>query len=124
MASACSVPSSPSPSTTSRVFPFARAAANSSPPATRAPSGDVADYTAPYYVASVVTGATIVNKQMLAVAFSFAPGEATTTFSQSVPSTVIRLDNGKKPNESGLLVGLQLTREQLDYNKKSGRFAP
>ncbi|HXC55351.1 MAG TPA: hypothetical protein VNU97_08660 [Rhizomicrobium sp.] len=92
--------------------------------ATRAPSGDGANYTAPFYVASLLTGTTIVGKQILATAFSFAPGEATTTFTQNVPSTVIKFDNGRKPYEYGLLVGLQITREQLDYNKKTGRYTP
>jgi hypothetical protein len=40
-------------------------------------------------------------------------------------STVpVRLDNGKKPYDYGILAGLQMTQAQLDYNKKMGRFAP
>lgn len=91
--------------------------------ATRAPSGDAANYTVPFYVASLVNGSTVIKKQILAVAFSFAPGEASVAFSQNIPSTVIHLDNGKKPYEYSLLTGLQLTREQLDFDKKTGRYA-
>jgi hypothetical protein len=92
--------------------------------ATRAPTGEAANYTVPFFIASVLTGTTIVNKQMHAAVFSFAPGEASTTFTQNVPSTVVKFDNGRKPYEYGLLVGLQLTREQLDYIKKTGRYTP
>lgn len=92
--------------------------------ATRAPNGDAPHYAAPFYVASVLNGTTILKKTMLATTFTFNPGEATITFSENVPSTLIKFDNGKKPYEYGLLVGLQLTREQLDYAKTHGRYAP
>lgn len=92
--------------------------------ATRSPSGDASHYAAPFYIASVLNGTAIQNKTMLATAFTFEPGQATITFSENVPSTVVKFDNGKKPYEYGLLVGLQLTREQLDYIKNHGRFAP
>jgi hypothetical protein len=75
----------------------------------------------PYYLASVLNGATILNKQILATPFSFAPGEASTTFTANIPSYVIKFANGKKPYEYGILAGIQLTREQLQYaNKRSG----
>lgn len=92
--------------------------------ATRAPSGDAANFTAPYYVASLLDGMTILDKKMLATAFTFAPGQSSVVFTETVPSTVIKFENGKKPYQYSLLVGLQLTREQLDYSKSHGRFAP
>jgi len=92
--------------------------------ATRAPSGDVANFAAPYYVASLLDGASILDKKMLATAFAFEPGQSTITFTETVPSVLIKLDNGKKPYQYSLLVGLQLTREQLDYAKNHGRFTP
>jgi hypothetical protein len=92
--------------------------------AVRAPTGGVANFTAPYYIASVLDGSNILDKKILATAFSFQPGEATITFTETVPSVLIKLENGKKPYEYSLLVGLQLTREQLDYTRKHGRYAP
>ena len=92
--------------------------------ATRPPSGEAENFTAPYYVASVLDGKTILNKSIKAVAFSFAPGESTVTFSQNVPSFPNRMQNGVKPYQYSLLAGLQLTREQLNYLKNSGRLAP
>ncbi len=88
--------------------------------ARRAPSGDASDYTVPYYIASVLNGATILDKHIYATAFSFQPGAATATFTAEIPSTVTHLANGKKPWEYGVLAGLQLTREQLDYLKAHG----
>ncbi len=37
---------------------------------------------------------------------------------------MIHFENGKKPYEYGLIVGLQLTREQLDYANAHLRYAP
>jgi len=88
--------------------------------ARRAPNGDTSDHTVPYYLASVLNGSTILDKHIYATTFSFQPGEATTTFTAQVPSFVVHLANGKKPYEYGMLAGLQLTREQLDYAKVHG----
>jgi hypothetical protein len=92
--------------------------------ATRAPSGDASHFAAPFFITTVLNGATILNKTMLATTFTFEPGQASITFTENVPSLVVKFDNGKKPYEYGLLAGLQLTKEQLDYIKNHGRFAP
>lgn len=85
--------------------------------ARRPPSGDGATYTVPYYIASVVDGATILHKQNMTTSFSFAPGAASTTFSVDVRDFMTRYTNGTKPYQYGLVVGLQLTIEQVTYNK-------
>ncbi|HJW42476.1 MAG TPA: hypothetical protein VJ476_14765 [Rhizomicrobium sp.] len=92
--------------------------------ASRAPNGDTSNHTVPYYVVSVLNGATILDKHIYAATFSFQPGEATTQFTAEVPSMIVHLANGKKPYEYGILVGLQLTREQLDYSKAHGPLGP
>jgi len=92
--------------------------------ATRAPTGMAAEYTIPYYVAVTRDSTTIVSKQIYSASFAFRPGESSTTFSADVSTVPVRLDNGKKPYDYGILVGLQLTKAQLDYNTKMGRFAP
>jgi hypothetical protein len=92
--------------------------------ATRTPTGDAAEYSVPYYLAITRDSTTIVSKQILAATLTFQPGEASTTFTANVPSTVVRLDNGKKPYDYAFLTGLQMTQAQLDYNKKMGRFTP
>jgi hypothetical protein len=89
--------------------------------ATRMPTGDATNFPVPYFVASVVDGAAIQNKKIVATTFTFNPGEATAVFTAQVPAFLVKFDNGKKPYQYGLVVGLQLTREQLDYNKKLDR---
>ncbi|HEX4304181.1 MAG TPA: hypothetical protein VHZ78_15395 [Rhizomicrobium sp.] len=92
--------------------------------ATRPPSGESADFTAPYYVATLQDGTTMLAKKILATAFTFQPGETSVTFTDSVPSVPNRLQNGVKPYQYSLLVGFQLTREQLDYLKSPRHYAP
>ena len=92
--------------------------------ATRTPTGMAAEYSVPYYVAVTRDSTTIISKKVYSASFDFRPGEASTTFSADVSSVPIKLDNGKKPFDYGILAGLQLTQTQLDYNKKMGRFAP
>jgi hypothetical protein len=92
--------------------------------ATRAPTGDAADYTVPYFIVSVLNGADVQNKKVLAMPFSFAPGEATVTFTANLSSFMTKFANGKKPYEYGILAGIQLTREELDYSNKRRGFTP
>ena len=92
--------------------------------ATRTPTGDASSYTFAYYVAAVQDGSAVLSKQAYTGTFAFAPGEASTEFSVNVPSTVIKLANGVKPYQYSIVVGLQLTKEQLDYQNRTGSFAP
>lgn len=91
--------------------------------ATRAPTGDAAQYRVPYFVA-VRQGADIIAKKMFWATFAFAPGEASTNFDQSIDSTVVKIANDKQPYDYQILVGIQLTREQLEYNRKIGHYGP
>jgi hypothetical protein len=91
--------------------------------AKRAPSSEAASYRVPYFVAVALDGK-VLAKRDIWVHFGFAPGASTTEFDDDVASTVINLENGRKPYEYELVVGLQLTHDQLEYNKKMSRFAP
>jgi hypothetical protein len=91
--------------------------------AKRAPSPGAADYRVPYFVAVVLDGKVLAKRDIWAN-FGFAAGNATTVFDDEVASTVINLENGKKPYEYEIVVGFQLTHDQLEYNKKMSRFAP
>jgi len=91
--------------------------------ATREPSGETARYRVPYFVA-VRQGPTVIGKKLFWVTFGFAPGEASTSFDASVDSTVIKIANDKQPYDYQILVGLQLTKDQLEYNRKVGQYGP
>jgi hypothetical protein len=91
--------------------------------AKRTPSPDAASYRVPYFVAVVLDGKVLAKRDIWA-SFGFARGAASTVFDDKVASTVINLENGKKPYDYEIVVGLQLTHDQLEYNKKMSRFAP
>jgi len=91
--------------------------------AKRPPSPDAASYKVPYFVA-ITQGVQVLSKHDFWVNFSFPAGATSTSFSDSVGSTKITLENGKKPYDYEIVVGLQLTHDQLDYNKKIRRYAP
>lgn len=89
--------------------------------ATRAQAGEAAQYRVPYYVA-VRTGPEIVAKKVFWAMVKFDAGETSTNFDESIDSTTIKIANDKQPYEYQILVGLQLTKEQLEYNRKSGHY--
>jgi len=91
--------------------------------AKRAESQSEASYRVPYFVAVSLDGK-VLAKRDIWVNFGFRAGEETSVFRGEVESTVINLENGKKPYEYQLVIGLQLTHDQLEYNKKMSRFAP
>ncbi len=90
---------------------------------TRAPNGEAVDYTVPYFVAVIGPGNKIVAKYPYSVAFSFAPGQSVAEFSDSVDSIDIELGKDEKAYAYSLFAGLQLTRQQLEYNRTLGHYA-
>jgi hypothetical protein len=91
--------------------------------ATRAPTGQGVSYRVPYFVV-VQTGGDIQSKKVLWAHFSFAPGEASASFEEDVDSTMVKVAGDKQPFDYQLLVGLQLTHDQIEYNRKAGHFGP
>jgi hypothetical protein len=91
--------------------------------ATRAQADAAASYTVPYFVAITSEG-TILAKQVFQVQFAFAPGQNTVDVSDSVNSLSLTVGRDKHATDYGILVGLQLTKAQLDYNRRVGRYAP
>lgn len=91
--------------------------------ATRGPNGGGANYKVPYFVA-ISQEDRILAKKVYAIDFAFAPGQTTATFSDTVKSADVQAGKEKKTFDYLILVGLQLTKEQLDYNRASGRLNP
>jgi hypothetical protein len=90
--------------------------------ATRANAAAGATYTVPYFVA-ITTEGKVLAKQQFQVAFAFQPGESTTAFSDSVNSLSLSIGRDKKATDYGILVGFQLSKGELDYNRRVGRYA-
>jgi hypothetical protein len=91
--------------------------------ATRPPNGTSASYKVPYFVA-VSQSDRILAKKVYTTEFQFAPGQTTATFSDTVQSADVSAGKEKKTYDYLILVGLQLTKDQIDYNRASGRLMP
>jgi hypothetical protein len=89
--------------------------------ATRPSPGAALQYTVPYFVA--VTQATrVITRTTRQVTFGFDTGATTASFTEHVSSIALVTDGDKKPYDYEILVGLQLTKAQLDYNRSIGIF--
>jgi len=91
--------------------------------ATRAPNGGAVHYKVPYFVA-ISQGDRLLAKKVYVAEFSFEPGQTTVDFSESVNNVDVSAGRDKKTFDYVILVGLQLTRKQLEYNRASGRLNP
>jgi len=91
--------------------------------ATRPPSALGATYSVPYFVV-VNENAKLYDKKSYTLRFSFAPGAVSADIKQASRDVVIKIANGKLPWNYQLLSGLQLTPEQMAYNKKIGSYLP
>ncbi len=90
---------------------------------TRPPSGAGAHYTIPYFVA-VTEGRRILAKRNYTVQIDFAPGQTVATASDSVGSAHLDVAKDKHPYDYQVLAGLQLSRAQLDYSRRTGHYGP
>ena len=83
--------------------------------------GPAATYKVPIYVA-VTSEGRILKKSVYSVQFSFEAGQAETQFAQTIDSIPLKVEQDKRAADYGILVGFQLTRAQLDYNRRAGRY--
>lgn len=90
--------------------------------ATRAPSATEAHYTIPYFVAITEGSARMLTKRTYSIRIDFAPGQTTVTASDTVGSAHLDVAKGKHPYDYQILVGLQLTKAQLDYNRQGSHY--
>jgi hypothetical protein len=88
---------------------------------TRPPGGGAATYAVPYFLATTQDGSTIVDKKLFTVQAQFEAGQASINVSDQNTYVITPLPE-KKSTDYAILGGLQLTKEQLDYNRTVGRF--
>ena len=91
--------------------------------AERTTGGHEAVYRVPYFVA-VTTNGEILDKKTYWMDFSFRSDSVVADAEEVVESTLVTVAKGKQPYDYHLIVGFQLTKEQLDFNSKMGRYAP
>ena len=90
--------------------------------ALRQQPGAAASYTVPYFVA-VSSEGHVLAKQLFSVQFTFPQDQRVADFTDSVNSIQLTVGRDKKAADYGMLVGFQLTKAQLDYNRRMGRYA-
>lgn len=90
--------------------------------AIRSEDGPAANYVAPYFVA-VSSEGHLLAKQAFSLPFTFQQNQKVVEFSDAVNSIQLAVGRDKKPADYGILVGFQLTKEQLNYNRRAGRYA-
>ncbi|HEY4114815.1 MAG TPA: hypothetical protein VGM17_12235 [Rhizomicrobium sp.] len=91
--------------------------------AERSKPGEAASYKVPYFVA-ITTEGKVLAKQQFWVQFAFDQGATTADFTDSVNSLSLTVARDKRAAEYGIIVGFQLTKSQLAFNRKVGRYAP
>ena len=77
----------------------------------------------PYFVA-VTEGARILARHSYSVTLSFQPGQTVATTTDTVGSTQLITAKDKQPYDYQILAGLQLSRAELDYNRRSAHYQP
>jgi hypothetical protein len=92
--------------------------------ARRAPTSDEANYRVPYFVTVTHGGSRIMTKKLYLANVHFAAGEASVSFDQTIDDIAISFERGSKIGEYQIILGLQLTQAQLDYNIKNHHYAP
>jgi hypothetical protein len=89
--------------------------------ATRTNAGPAMTYPAQYYVA-ITTEGRVLAKRVYTAQFNFEQGQATTQFTQSLNALSLTVGQDKRAADYGIIVGFQLTKAQLDYNRRAGRY--
>lgn len=91
--------------------------------AERPPGGGETSYRVPYYIA-VTSGGEILDKKIYWLEFEFPAGAVSSDPQAVVDSTVVQYAKDKNAYDYHLLAGFQLTKAQLEYNSKMGRYEP
>ncbi len=91
--------------------------------ARRAAGGAAAQYTVPYFVAVNGPDGKVTQKKSYSTTISFAAGETVKDISENVRSTMVKVAPERMAFDYQILVGLQLSKAQLDYNRKMNRYA-
>ena len=91
--------------------------------AIRAPSSAGANYVVPYFVA-VTEGLRIVARHNYAVTLSFAPGQTSAETTEKIGGVHVNMGQEKHGYDYQILAALQLSRAELDYNRRTAHYQP
>lgn len=82
-----------------------------------------ANYSLPYLIAVVNPKGEIISKDIFAITMTYKAGQTEQAFNDLLEQ-VIPLQKGDNANDYKILLGFQLSEEQLDYNRKLAAKGP
>jgi hypothetical protein len=91
--------------------------------ATRAPSGQAARYTVPYFIA-VNSADRIIVKRAFNATVDFPAGSAVVVFETALNSAVLKFENGRLPSEYQFLAGLEVSDAERAYLQAMSNVTP
>lgn len=86
-------------------------------------AGGAAQYTVPFFVAINDSDGNLVMKKTYSTNLVFESGQTQVDFTQPIDDIPIRMARSKQAFEYHLIVGLVLTKQQLEYNRKNSHYA-
>ncbi len=89
----------------------------------RQKGGGAAEYRVPFFVAINDSDGNLVYKKIYSTNLIFQAGQTQVDFTQPLEGIVVRMAHSKQAFDYHLIVGFQLTQQQLEYNRKNSRFA-
>lgn len=84
-------------------------------------AGAPASYVVPFFVA-ISTEGRILAKKVYSMRFNFDAEQTVIDVSQSIDALSLTVGRDKQATDYGILVGFQLSKAQLDYNRRAGRY--
>ena len=91
--------------------------------ATRTPTAEAASVTVPYFI-TVSASDRVLSKKIYQLRLDFAPGAAVASTDLTPDRIEVTLERSHQPTDYQLLVGFQLSPEQLGFNRTLGRYTP
>jgi hypothetical protein len=89
---------------------------------TRPSGGKKAVYRVPYFIAVTINGR-ILDKKIYWKEVEFPEGAATAAVSEEIDDVVTKATHSRRPSDYHYVVGFQLSKDQLEYVKKTGLYA-
>lgn len=87
----------------------------------RARAGTPASYNVPFFVA-ISTEGHILAKKVYSIPVTFDAQQTQVDLAQSIDTLSLTVGRDKQATDYGILVGFQLSKAQLDYNRRAGRY--
>jgi hypothetical protein len=85
--------------------------------------GGAAEYRVPFFVAINDSDGNLVFKKTYSADLVFQPGQTQVDFTQPLEDIAVRMIHSRQAFDYHLIVGFQLTPQQLDYNRKNSIYA-